>query len=56
MLCSDSAEKREVYLNTDGTTKHQTKLAGAVANYMVLCVKLPDGTAISAMEDTSRVI
>ena len=55
MLCSDSTKTRGVYLNIDGTTKHQKKLGGVVANDMVLSVnELPDGTAMSAVEDISR--
>lgn len=53
MLYSDSAKTRGVSLNTDGTTKQQKKLG--VANDMVLSVnELPDGTAISAVEDISK--
>ena len=55
ILCSDSALTRGISLNTDGTTKHQRKLGGVVANDMVLSVnELPDGTAISAVDDISR--
>ena len=52
MLCTKT---RGVSLNTDGTTKHQKKLGGVVANDMVLSVnELPDGTAMRAVEDISR--
>ena len=55
MLCSDSSKARGISLNTDGTTKHQNKLGGVVANNVVLSVnELPDGTAVSAVEDISR--
>lgn len=55
MLCSDSAKTRGISLNTDGTTKHQMKLKGVVANDVVLGVnELSDGTALSAVEDISR--
>ena len=55
MFCSDSTKTRGVSLNTDGTTKHQKKLGGVVANDMVLSVnELPDGTAMRAVEDISR--
>ena len=52
MLCNDS---KGIHLNTDGTTKQQRKLGGVVANGVVLGVnELPDGKAISAIEDISR--
>ena len=48
-------QAKGVYLNTDGTTKQQRKLGGVVANSIVLGVdELPDGKAISAIEDISR--
>ena len=55
IICSDVSKGKGIYLNTDGTTKHQKKLGGAVVNDLVLCVnELPDGTAISAIEDMTR--
>ena len=55
MLCTDSVRAKGVSLNTDGTTKSQKKLGGVVANNVVLSVnELPDGTALSAIEDISR--
>ena len=55
ILCNDSTKTKGIYLNTDGTTKHQRKLGGVVANDIVLGVnELPDGKAISAVEDISR--
>ncbi len=54
-ICSDANKGKGIYLNTDGTTKHQKKLGGVVANDMVVSVnELPDGKAISAIEDISR--
>lgn len=55
VLCSDSAKTRGIHLNTDGTTKEQRKLGGVIANSVVLGVnELPDGKAVSAIEDISR--
>ena len=55
ILCNDSVKTKGIHLNTDGTTKQQKKLGGAVANGVVLGVnELPDGKAISAIEDISR--
>jgi len=55
ILCSDSIKTKGIFLNTDGTTKHQRKLGGVVASDVVLGVnELPDGKAISAIEDISR--
>ena len=52
VLCNDS---KGIHINTDGTTKQQRKLGGVVANGVVLGVnELPDGKAISAIEDISR--
>ena len=55
IICSDASKGKGIYLNTDGTTKQQKKLGGVVANDMVVSVnELPDGKAISAIEDISR--
>ena len=55
VLCSDSGKSKGINLNTDGTTKQQRKLGGVVANGIVLGVnELPDGKAISAIEDISK--
>ena len=55
IICSDASKGKGIYLNTDGPTKQQKKLGGVVANDMVLSVnELPDGEAISAIEDISR--
>ena len=55
IICSDASKGKGIYLNTDGTTKQQKKLGGVVANDMVLSVnEVPDGKAISAIEDISR--
>lgn len=48
-------EKEGIHLNTDGTTKHQRKLRGVIANNVVISVnELPDGKAISIVNDISR--
>ena len=53
--CNDSVKTKGIHLNTDGTTKQQQKLGGMMANGVVLGVnELPDGKAISAIEDISR--
>ena len=50
-----STKSKQLHLNTDGTTKNQKKLGGAVANELVLGVnELQDGSAASAVEDISR--
>ena len=55
IFCSDASKGKGIYLNTDGTTKQQRKLGGVVANDMVVSInELPDGKAISAIEDLSR--
>lgn len=55
IICNDAREGKGVNLNTDGTTKEQRKLGGVVANNVVVSVnELPDGKAISAIEDISR--
>ena len=55
VLCSDSGKSKGINLNTDGTTKQQRKLGGVVTNGIVLGVnELPDGKAISAIEDISK--
>jgi len=55
ILCSDAITTKGIFLNTDGTTKQQRKLGGVVASGVVLGVnELPDGKAISAIEDISR--
>ena len=55
VICSDASKGKGIHLNTDGTTKQQKKLGGVVANNMVVSVnELPDGKAISAVEDISR--
>ena len=53
---SDIVRKgKGIHLNTDGTTKQQKKLGGTVASGIVLGVnELPDGKAVTAMEDISR--
>ena len=54
-ICDTAMKGKGLYLNTDGTTKHQKKLGGIVANSMVLGVnELPDGTAASIIEDISK--
>ena len=54
-ICDTAMKGEGLYLNTDGTTKHQKKLGGIVANSMVLGVnELPDGTAASIIEDISK--
>lgn len=55
VLCSHASEKRGFLLNTDGTTKFQKKIGGVAINDMVVSVnELPDGTALSAIDDVSR--
>ena len=55
IICSDVSKGKGIYLNTDGTTKQQKKLGGVVANDMVVSInELPDGKAVSAIEDISR--
>ena len=56
IICSDASKGKGIHLNTDGTSKQQIKkLGGVVANNMVVSVnELPDGKAISAVEDISR--
>lgn len=55
IICSDASKGKGIYLNTDGTTKQQKKLGGVVANDMVVSVnELPDGKAVTAIEDISR--
>jgi hypothetical protein len=45
----------QLHLNRNGTTKHQQKLGGVVANNLVLGVnELPDGSAASAIHDIPR--
>uniref|UniRef100_A0A1X7UU70 Uncharacterized protein n=1 Tax=Amphimedon queenslandica TaxID=400682 RepID=A0A1X7UU70_AMPQE len=47
--------KEGIHLNTDGTTKHQRKLGGVIANNVVVSVnELPDGKAVSIISDISR--
>ena len=42
-------------MNTDSTTKFQKKLGGVAINNMVISVnQLPDGTAVSAINDVSQ--
>lgn len=49
------AETGFLHLNTDGTTKCQGKIEGAVLNGMVLSVnEIPDGSADSKIVDISR--
>ena len=55
VLCEDASKGKGISLNTDGTTKHQRKLGGAIVNGLVLGVnELADGKAITAVEDISR--
>ena len=55
ILCSDTIATKGIFLNTDGTTKQQRKLGGVVASGVVMGVnELPDGKAISAIEDISN--
>ena len=48
VLCEDASKGKGISLNTDGTTKHQRKLGGAIVNGLV------DGKAITAVEDISK--
>ena len=53
-LCDAASNKKVFFLNTDGTTKNQRKLGGALVNGLVLRVnELCDGTATTAIEDIS---
>ena len=55
VFCNDASEGKGLLLNTDGTTKQQKKLNGAVVNDMVLSVnEVADGKAITAVEDLSK--
>ena len=57
VLCESASEStcKGFRLNTDGTTKQQKKIGGVGINDVVISVnELPDGTAVSAIEDVSR--
>ena len=55
VLTSDAVKSKGIFLNSDGTTKHQRKLGGVAANGMVLGVnEVPDGKAVSAVQDISK--
>ena len=55
VLCEHAAGNKGFRMNTDGTTKKQKKLGGIAINDMVVSVnELPDGTAMSAIDDISR--
>jgi len=48
------SQSKQLYLNTDGTTKFQRKLGGVVANGLVLSVnEVADGSARTAVDDIS---
>ena len=50
----EQANSASLHLDTDGTTKFQKKLEGAVINGMVLSVnEVPDGSADSILNDVS---
>ena len=55
VLCEHAAKKQGFLMNTDGTTKVQKKLGAVAINNMVISVnEVPDGTAVSAINDVSR--
>ena len=55
VLSEQAAQGGGFHLNTDGTTKAQKKIGGVVINDTVVSVnELPDGTAMSAINDISR--
>lgn len=54
-LSKSAAEGKGFRLNTDGTTKQQKKIGAVGINDVVISVnELPDGTAVSAIEDVSK--
>lgn len=55
VLSKSAAEGKGFRLNTDGTTKQQKKIGAVGINDVVISVnELPDGTAVSAIEDISK--
>ena len=55
VLCKEASKEKGIFINTDGTTKHQRKLGGALVNGLVLGVnELADGKAITAVKDISK--
>ncbi len=54
VLCDMASDSKTFKINTDGTTKCQRKIGGVAINDMVISVnELPDGTAVSAIQDVS---
>lgn len=55
VLCEHAAKNQGFLMNTDGTTKLQKKLGGVAINDMVIAVnEVPDGTAVTAIDDVTR--
>ena len=51
VLCENASKGKGIFLQTDGTTKHQWKLGGAIVNGLVLGVnELPNKKVTTAVE------